>query len=257
MSKPVPIYRVPIRVRIFRCIRTGESFNALNSKYCTALRWEGNFWILTCRIYRTGDDGLTDHVDIDYAVGHKGERPFIIRPPYRDDPRKKFLWQMEYTYIPTFQKKGVKKVEVGIFDDLYAMFVDQLIVKRLDSLGCISWMKKIGVDEYINKETGRKNHVRKNVYHLEVHDCAEGSDLNVDSTIPRHAKDYWQWTDKNGNPCDSTVHWADGGRFRRNPKYKFRTVPMIEFGWYFTTNGRLAFKSTAPTFTPDEFLKTL
>lgn len=257
MSKQVPIYRVPIRDRIYRCIRTGESFNALNSKYCTALRWEGNFWILTCRVYRVNESGRYESVDVDYAVGHKGERPFIIRPPYRDDPRMKFIWEMKYQYVPSFQKVGVIKKEVDIFTDLYAEFVDRLLVTRLDSLGCFSWMKKIGVDEYIKKETGRKNKVRKNVYHLEVHDCAEGSDLNVGSIIPRRAKDYWQWTDKNGIVCDDSVHWADGGRFRRNPKYKYRAVPMLEFGWYFTTNGMLAFKSTDTAFNPDEFLKTL
>lgn len=245
MDKPVPIYRVPIRDRILRCIKTGECFNALNQQLATALRWENGFWILSVRVYRNTKDKYSMPVDLDIAVGRKNEYPFLIRSPYTDDPRANKIyvphWPKNWWSKPGSHEPVMHEAELDVKYNHYAEVTDMTMIRRLDMLHAVTIMQKRGVDEFINPETGRKNKARKNVRHLFCYMCEEGMALNIDSPWVAHAKDMWS-PDPN-----KKYHWI------RNPKYNFQVVPMIEYGWYFATSGKLAFKSADPEFKPELF----
>ncbi len=249
MSNPTPISRLPINQKMEACIKEGKSFNNLGSTLCTALRWEGDFWILSTAVWRDNGESY-GQVAVDIAVGRKGERPFLIRPPYCDDPRKKFLWEPTYQYRDgRYFKTVMKKKDVDVQDDLYARFIDRTMQRRLDALMCYTYMKKYATDTVINPKTGRKNKIRKNVYWLICHGCPRGKDLNIDATPISWETDYHAYGDIDP--------WVNRPRYHKepNPIYKRFEVPLVKYGWYFSTTGQLAFESDNPKFiVPENFI---
>lgn len=250
MNKPTPISRLPIIQKMEACIKEGQSFNNLGSTLGTAIRWEGDFWILSTTTWRCEPDKAYERTAVDIAVGRKGERPFLIRPPYLNDPRAEYYYQPRWVYNNGSGRSVMEKIKTEVTDDLYARYIDRTMQRRLDALQCITFMKKFATDTIINPETKRKNKIRKNVYWLVCHGCARGKDLSIDATPIPWEPDYHAYGDIDP--------WVNRPKYHEepNPIYKRFDVPLVEYGWYFSTTGQLAFKSTDPKFTvPDDFFK--
>lgn len=263
MNKPTPISRLPIIPKMEACIREGKSFNNLGSTLGTAIRWEGGFWILSTTSWRSRPNKVYERTAIDIAVGRKGERPFLIRPPYLDDPRAEYYYQQHWVFNNGNGRSVIEKIKAEVTDDLYASYIDRTMQRRLDALQCVTFMRKFATDTIINPKTKRKNKIRKNVYWLVCHGCARGKDLSINATPIPWEPDYHCYGDESNisiphynTKTGTTTYTNRVWHNTPNPIYNRFEVPLVKYGWYFSTTGQLAFESADPKFTiPDSFFK--
>ena len=74
-----PLSKCPFDIKLIRAIHERKSFSNLGSTVATAIRWEGDYYIITVR----GGWKRDGSGDFDIAIGRQGEVPFLFRSlPY-------------------------------------------------------------------------------------------------------------------------------------------------------------------------------
>lgn len=160
----LPLSKCPIRIKMFRAIMEHKSFSNLGSTTATAIRWEGDYYIVSMRVWLS--DERKCH-DVDIAVGRQGKVPFMFRSPYNADPTKEQI----YSYRYDNRCKDGYKYELVDCDpkQRYHYCHDQSIATRLDQLQCINTRMSKCVRTVINPNTKRKNKLKASVSCVRVH----------------------------------------------------------------------------------------
>lgn len=137
----------------------GRSFNSLKSTNSTAIRWEGDYYIVSYRPLYSEDSIM------DIAVGEKGLVPFMFRSPFIGDPRCGKVHDYYYDY-------DTKETKFRMIDatpkECYSRYYNGSIVIRLRDLGIDIGKMKYFFGSVMNEETHRMNKIYAIVPVLEV-----------------------------------------------------------------------------------------
>lgn len=253
-----PLSKCPFDIKLIRAIHERKSFCNLGSTVATAIRWEGDYYIITVR----GGWKRDGSGDFDIAIGRQGEVPFLFRSPFVKNPDVGVLTHMKY--VPLIRKNGTPDYINGSYKEvteeadpkyIYSNYYSPRIVTRLDQLGCLTVRHQTPIKTIVNPDTHRKNTLKANCPCLIVHH----------STIETYPVEY-RWSDQvrahagvNLKEIESVDYKSLGSdsdaweKWRRQPNqvlaaeaedeaYSHREfVPLKKWGWYFR-NGMLAFE---------------
>lgn len=230
----MPLSKCPIEKKMMRAIVERKSFSNLGSNTATAIRWAGDYYVVSMRVW---DPDIRKNKQFDIAVGVQGKVPFMFRAPYTNDPTLD-------TYIdPQWDWKKEKWNYVKEKCDpkhRYSVCYNQSIVHRLDQLQCLTVRERTPVGTTINPKTGRKNKIYASVAKLRIHTLTNeefdiGDDwfdlLRAAHGLPKldSAKDRFS------QECEEQI---DSDEFFRHLTW----IPMFKMAWYYR-NGTIANES--------------
>lgn len=247
-----PLSKCPFDIKLIRAIHERKSFSNLGSTVGTAIRWEGDYYIITVR----GGWKRDGSGDFDVAIGRQGEVPFLFRSPYIKNPEGGMLTHTKYVPgQPDFWNGSYKEVtEEAEPKYIYSNYYCPRIVTRLNQLGCLTTRRQTPIKTIINPDTNRKNTLKANCPCLIIHH----------STIEAYPVEY-RWADQvraaagvnlkeieSVDYCsfDSNESWE---KWRSQPNNVLAAnaeneayrnhefIPLKKWGWYFR-NGMLAFE---------------
>lgn len=151
--RDMPLSKLPIAKKLYRAIMEKRSFSNLGSTVSTAIRWEGDYYIISFAPFWQKDFVL------DIAVGEQGKLPFMFRSPFTGDPT---TGELHYNWKDETQKATPA--------ECYSWNHSQSIVSRLADLGFIIQRGKTSVGRALNEKTGRMNNIYANVPQIEIYD---------------------------------------------------------------------------------------
>jgi hypothetical protein len=225
----MPLSKCPIAIKIIRAIQERKSFNNLGSSVATAVRWVGDFYVVSVREYTQA--GKWE--DIDIAAGRQGEVPFAFRAPYTFDP------ESPTRIAPVYEKDPITNKYATVYRDIYdtpkGMYANAYSVSfqtRLSTLQVHVYRKKAAVGTKINPATGRKNKIYASVAHYNVyHDNGDVFPIwmNLSDRLEQISK----------QNSDKEISFAP-----------LKRIPLIKFGWY-TRTGEPCQDPTAPIINPN------
>jgi hypothetical protein len=224
---------MPIKKKLFRAIMERRSFSNLGSTTRTAIRWEGDYYIVSMDVW---DRDKRKNKEMDIAVGRQGKVPFIFRPAYTNDPTLDTL--LDYVWNSKKQDFDYPVVKADP-KQRYSACYEQSIATRLDQLQCICCRSRTAVGTTINPKTKRKNKIYASVPHIRVHTLTNdefeiGSDwwdlLRKSAGLPKLTdsklsdKDYMEQNERiNSDDFWNHIEWK----------------PLFKRAWYFR-NGTIA-----------------
>lgn len=229
----LPLSKMPIEKKLFRAIMERRSFSNLKSTVRTAIRWEGEYYIVSMIVW---DRDTRKNKEMDIAVGRQGKVPFIFRPAFANDPTLDTLVDPVWNSKKQGWEYPVVKVDPK---QRYSACHEQGIATRLDQLQCICCRSRTAVGTIINPKTKRKNKIYASVPHIRVNTLTNdefeiGSDwwdlLRKSAGLPKLTgsklsdKDYMEQNERiNSDDFWNHIEWK----------------PLFKRAWYFR-NGTIA-----------------
>lgn len=196
----IPLSKLTIRNKIRESICRGKGFCQLSHSPYTAVRFIGDIYIVSIASFHSGD-----MTPVDFAVGRKGEIPYMFRP-YTSDPTDIDRLKTKYWQNPDIQ-------------DSYRCAFDHTAAIRLSEIGIDLSRSRTGVGTIINPKTHRKNKVYATVTHLSIVPSLLQLNGIYDSYYNEDAtEDEYDYYDPEFNKV------VYSGR-----KY----IPLFDFAWYY------------------------
>lgn len=155
----IPLSKLPIDARLCRAIMEGRSFTNIKSTNSTAIRWEGDYYIVSYRPLYSEDSTM------DIAVGEKGRVPFMFRSPFIGDPRCGKI----HHYYWDYDSNDTKCTMVDATPrECYSHYYNPAIATRLHDLNIDIEKTKYTFGSVMNENTHRMNKIYANVPALNV-----------------------------------------------------------------------------------------
>lgn len=204
-----PLKELKFRAALHEAVRRGEPFFYKGASGNLDIRWESDIYIVSFKPTRVEFGNADDYGPVDFLVGMKKKRPFMMRPPLIADPRKEMV-----VYIPEEWKADLDFK----FQHLYNRIMMNAITE-LTGRGC--WQDRTAVDHEINHYTGRLNNVYAGAPFITKLSFVKNG-MEIDSGFYEWMYAYIEHTNEPGTIYTEHGSWQKQNYFK-----------MDKFAWYF------------------------